>query len=164
MAKGARRLARAERMSRLEPTPGRRPGSLEFRFARSGLMLAVDFDRRGGDGRPWISVYLWDRRKAANPLQLAWVHARLEECYLQAASPDLGPALCFTCAHAFALRPAEYDALRASLLAEGLEHHVPAGEAKETQAARPAPSRSNRMYEGEVEGCGGDAELDRTRA
>lgn len=154
---------------RIDPKPGRDPGDLEFRFPRAGLMLAVDFDRVGGDGRPWISAYLWDRRKNANPAQLAWTSERLTDCYLRAAGEGLEPALCFD-RNAVALRPAEYEALRAALLPEGLVHNVPVGRAVRVPVTRGdgrvvsvTVPENDRTYGGEVEGCGGDADLDRTR-
>lgn len=161
---------------------GRRPGDLEFRFPRPGrLMLAIDFQPASG-GRPWISAFLWRMAKPGFATgepdklgQLAWAHSPLADCYLRAPSEDLAPSLCFNGA-AFALLPAEYECLRAYLLPEGLVHHVPASVAIEEvppavvtavdaaiRKAQPRPLDNDRTFGGEVEGCGGDADLDRTR-
>lgn len=112
--------------SKNEPRKGYNAGDLEFRFQRNRLTLAIDYDApRGPHGSgAWLRASLWDRRESAKPPQLAHASAPLTDCYLRAAGDDLDPAICIRGA-SFALRDAEYEALRSHLLVHGLVHHVP---------------------------------------
>lgn len=145
------------------PRPGNRPGELEFRFKRSGYTLAVDLALPNGS--PYLTISIWMHN--AQPSQPAYAHGSIADCRLSGGGMlDLGlsfgavksdPTLWVSRA-GFSLRPAEYEALREHLLIHGLVHHVDA----ESPTLRPqARAPLSREYEGEVEGCGGDAELNR---
>lgn len=156
-------------------------GHPEFRFKRAGYTLAIDIRRPGAY---WITVSIWMRN--ANPSQPVYAHANLSDCYLRAGGEvvmDLDaktePTLWVNGA-GFELRAAEYESLRDHLVPIGVVHHVPASSAVEASPVRqqaPAPlsvdrgegrrvrvsvPENDRTYEGEVDGCGGDAVLDRT--
>lgn len=158
-------------MSKLAPRTGRTPGDLEFRFHRDGYTLAIDLWQ---GTRLWISVAMWMRK--GRPSQPVFIHCPLTDAYLSAGGEtfkdcdDKGdPALVTTNGTRFSLRPDEYEALRAYLLPLGLVHHVPDTAAVEVPTVRRADGRTvevaipenERAFGGEVEGCGGDAELDR---
>lgn len=142
--------------AKIKPTPGYRPGELVFDFRRDGHRLHVELVTPGS---PWISAAIWV--KAGHPTQVAFAYAELVTCHLDSKDDDDHPACLWVGGSAFNLRPAEYQSLCEHLVPLGLRHHVSANTAK--PAPTPASPSAERVYGGEVEGCGGDAELDRTR-
>jgi hypothetical protein len=127
---------------KLEPVVTAR--GLEHRFRRNGYRLAVDlYISATGSKRLTAAIWLNRGDKLTQP---AFAHANLSLCYLMSCellSLVIGDA-------SFELRPEEYAALKASLAPHGLSHHE----------YDPRPKLS-REYAGEVEGMGGDAELQR---
>jgi hypothetical protein len=133
-------------MKKLMPRPGYRAGELEFRFKRAGHTLAVDLSLP--NGARWIMVAI--HMPNGKPFQIAFSHHSIADCYLDAGGPiplksgevlESDPSLVIG-GTSFALRRAEYEALRDHLLEHGLVHHVRGDAALEAPAIRqqaPAP-------------------------
>lgn len=137
----------------------------EFKFKRGALKLHIVIS----GGQIGASLYLHGKRQTMHAAYIGGAIFRL--CYLQLGTPpgttNLDGTVDLPCLwmerSAVDLRDSEVAKLRAVLEPLGVDVRPRKPIGLKIAGAFAPPSRDDRMFAGEVEGCGGDAELDRTR-